>query len=401
MTEAFIYDAIRTPRGRGKAGGALHEVDPITLVAGLLTALQARHDLDTRLVDDVVLGCVQPRQEQGGDIARTAVLMAGWDSQVPGTQINRYCGSAIESVALAAQKVMSGWENLVLAGGVESMSRVRMGGAPGASDTLPDLSFKLRQLPTGVAADLIASLDGVTRAEVDAYALRSHQRAAAAQKEGRFQRSIVPVTDENGLLILDHDETVRADTTLEKLSALKPAFDQMGKMGFDAVALSRYPQVAAIEHIHTSGNSSGVVDGASLVMVGSRELGERLGLKPRARVRSAAAIGDEPTIMLSAPAPATELALKRAGMALSDVDLFEVNEAFSSVVLRFAAATGVDMDRINVNGGAIAMGHPLGATGGMLIGTLLDELERADKQVGVVTACVMGGMGSALVIERV
>ncbi len=401
MTEAYIFDAIRTPRGRGKAGGALHEVDPISLVARLLNALQARHELDTRLVDDVVLGCAQPRQEQGGDIARTAVLMAGWNSRVPGTQINRYCGSSIESVALAAQKVMSGWENLVLAGGVESMSRVRMGGAPGASDTLPDLSFKLRQLPTGVAADLIASLDGVTRAEVGAYALQSHQRAAAAQVQGRFDRSIVPVTDENGLVILDRDETVRPDTTMEKLAALQPSFEQMGKMGFDAVALSRYPQVAGIEHIHTSGNSSGVVDGASLVMVGSREMGEKLGLKPRARVVSAAAIGDEPTIMLSAPAPSTELALSRAGMTLSDVDLFEVNEAFSSVVLRFASATGVELDRINVNGGAIALGHPLGATGGMLVGTLLDELERADKQVGVVTACVMGGMGSALVIERV
>ncbi len=401
MTEAFIYDAIRTPRGRGKAGGALHEVDPISLVAGLLRALQARYDLDTALVDDLVLGCVQPRQEQGGDIARTAVLMAGWESRVPGLQVNRYCASAIESTALAAQKVMSGWESLVVAGGVESMSRVQMGGAPGPADTLPDLSFKLRQLPTGVAADLIASLDGVTRSDVDAFALRSHQRAAAAQKEGRFDRSVVPVTDDNGMIILDHDETVRPDTTLEKLSTLKPAFEQMGKMGFDAVALSRYPEVAAIEHIHTGGNSSGVVDGASLVMVGSREMGERLGLKPRARVVSAASLGDEPTIMLSAPAPVTEMALKRAGMTLSDVDLFEVNEAFSSVVLRFASATGVDMDKINVNGGAIAMGHPLGATGGMLIGTLLDELERADKQTGVVTACAMGGMGSALVIERV
>ena len=401
MTEAYIFDAIRTPRGRGKAGGGLHEIDPISLVARLLNALQARHELDTRLVDDVVLGCAQPRQEQGGDIARTAVLMAGWDSRVPGTQINRYCGSAIESVAIAAQKVMSGWESLVLAGGVESMSRVRMGGAPGASDTLPDLSFKLRQLPTGVAADLIASLDGVTRSEVDAYALQSHQRAAAAQQEGRFDRSIVPVTDENGLVILDRDETVRADTTMEKLASLTPSFEQMGKMGFDAVALSRYPQVAQINHIHTGGNSSGVVDGASLVMVGSREMGEKLGLKPRARVVSAAAIGDEPTIMLSAPAPSTKLALSRAGMTISDVDLFEVNEAFSSVILRFSAATGVDMDKINVNGGAIALGHPLGATGGMLVGTLLDELERADKQVGVVTACVMGGMGSALVIERV
>ena len=401
MTQAYIYDAIRTPRGRGKAGGGLHEVDPISLVARLLNALEARHDLDTALVDDVILGCAQPRQEQGGDIARTAVLMAGWNSRVPGTQINRYCGSAIESVAMAAQKVMSGWETLVLAGGVESMSRVRMGGAPGASDTLPDLSFKLRQLPTGVAADLIASLDGVTREEVDAYALQSHHRAAQAQAEGRFDRSIVPVTDENGLVILDHDETVRPDTTLDKLAALTPAFEQMGKMGFDAVALSRYPQVAAINHIHTSGNSSGVVDGASLVMVGSREIGEKLGLKPRARVLSAATIGDEPTIMLSAPAPATELALGRAGMTLADVDLFEVNEAFSSVVLRFARATGVGIDRINVNGGAIALGHPLGATGGMLVGTLIDELERADKQVGVVTACVMGGMGSALVLERV
>ncbi len=401
MTEAFIYDAIRTPRGRGKAGGALHEVDPISLVAGLLRALQARYDLDTALVDDLVLGCVQPRQEQGGDIARTAVLMAGWESRVPGLQVNRYCASAIESTALAAQKVMSGWESLVVAGGVESMSRVQMGGAPGPADTLPDLSFKLRQLPTGVAADLIASLDGVTRSDVDAFALRSHQRAAAAQKEGRFDRSVVPVTDDNGMTVLDHDETVRPDTTLEKLSTLKPAFEQMGKMGFDAVALSRYPEVAAIEHIHTGGNSSGVVDGASLVMVGSREMGERLGLKPRARVVSAASLGDEPTIMLSAPAPVTEMALKRAGMTLSDVDLFEVNEAFSSVVLRFASATGVDMDKINVNGGAIAMGHPLGATGGMLIGTLLDELERADKQTGVVTACAMGGMGSALVIERV
>lgn len=401
MSQAYIFDAIRTPRGRGKAGGGLHEVDPISLVARLLNALEVRHALDTGLVDDVVLGCVQPRQEQGGDIARTAVLMAGWNSRVPGTQINRYCGSAIESLAIAAQKVMSGWERLVLAGGVESMSRVRMGGAPGASDTLPDLSFKLRQLPTGVAADLIASLDGLTRADVDAYALQSHQRAAQAQAEGRFDRSIVPVTDESGLVILDRDETVRPDTSLDKLAALAPSFEQMGKMGFDAVALSRYPQVAAINHIHTSGNSSGVVDGASLVMVGSREMGEKLGLTPRARVVSAAAIGDEPTIMLSAPAPSTELALSRAGMTLSDVDLFEVNEAFSSVVLRFAEATGVDMDRINVNGGAIALGHPLGATGGMLVGTLLDELERADKQVGVVTACVMGGMGSALVLERV
>lgn len=401
MNEAFIYDAIRTPRGRGKSGGKLNEVDPVSLLAGLLKALARRNSLDTKIVEDVIVGCVQTRFEQAGDIARTALLMAGWDSIVPGTQVNRYCGSSIETAAIAAQKIMSGWENVIVVGGVESMSRVQMGDGAGVTDSLPDIVFKLRQVPTGVAADLLASLDGHSRADVDAFALLSQQRATAARDKGYFKRSIVPVTDENGLVLLDHDEHIRSDTTMEKLADLRPAFEQMGQMGFDSLVQTRYPEVATIRHVHTSGNSSGVVDGASLLLMGSRAAGEAMGLKPRARIISAAAVGDEPTIMLSAPAPATQLALAKAGMTISDVDLFEVNEAFSSVVLRFADRTGVPVDKINVNGGAIALGHPLGATGGMLIGTLIDELERRDASVGVVTACVMSGMGSAMIIERV
>jgi acetyl-CoA C-acetyltransferase len=399
--DAFIFDAIRTPRGRGKASGALYEIKPIDLVTQLLRELQRRNGFATDEVDDIILGCVTPIGDQGANLAKTAALYAGYAETVAGQQINRFCASGLEAVNHAAMRVRSGWEDLVIAGGVESMSRVPMGSDGGPMMLDPKVSATLRFVPQGIGADLIATLENFSREDVDAYALRSHQRAAQATANGYFQRSLVPVTDFNGMLVLDRDEHIRPDTTLEALAQLKPSFAEMGEIGFDAVAQLRYPGVERIRHVHTAGNSSGIVDGAALVLVGSREKGEALGLKPRARIVAAAVTGSEPTIMLTGPMPATRKALAKAGMTTADIDLFEVNEAFASVVLKFARDMNVDLDRINVNGGAIAMGHPLGATGAMLLGTALDELERRQKSTALITLCVGGGMGIATIIERV
>jgi acetyl-CoA C-acetyltransferase len=399
--EAYIFDAIRTPRGKGKPSGALYEVPPIDLLRGLFEAMCARHDLDTARVDDVILGCVTPIGDQGADIARTAVLYAGWDLDVPGVQINRFCASGLETVNMAAEKVRSGWEDLIVAGGVESMSRVPIGSDGGALMEDPDVREKIGYVPQGISADLIATLEGFTREDVDAVGVLSQRRAAEATREGRFA-SLLPVTNRKGETALDHDELIRPNTTMEALAGLNPAFERLGEAGFDAVALRKYPEAGRIRHVHTAGNSSGIVDGAALVLVGSREAGTALGLTPRARIVAAALVGAEPTIMLTGPAPASKKALRRAGMTLADVDLIEVNEAFASVVLRFMREMGLDdFDRVNVNGGAIAMGHPLGATGAMLLGTVLDELERRDLATGLVTLCVGGGMGIATIIERV
>ncbi|GAP38128.1 acetyl-CoA C-acetyltransferase [Piscinibacter sakaiensis] len=402
MNEALIFDAIRTPRGRGRADGSLHEVNPVDLLAGLMQALQQRNRLDTAEVEDTLIGCVMPYGEQSGCIAKTAALRAGWDWQVPGVQLDRYCGSGLEAINIAAAKVRSGWESLIVAGGVESMSRISMGGAPGPRDTKPEMVFQMKPVPTGVAADLLATLDGRTREDVDRYALESQRRAAHARAQGYFAKSLVPVKDANGLTILAEDEAIRADTTLEKLGALKPSFQAMGEQGgFDALAQMKYPQLARIHHVHTGGNSSGIVDGASLMLVGTEAKGRALGLTPRARIVSVGVVGTEPTLMLAGPAPASRLALKKAGLRIQDIDLIEVNEAFSSVVLRYLDEMDVDPAKVNVNGGAIAMGHPLGATGCMLMGTVLDELERRGLKRGLVTACVAGGMGIATIIERV
>jgi len=399
--EAYVYDAIRTPRGRGKKNGSLYEVPPMELLTALLKALQQRNDLDTSQVDDVVIGCVTPVGDQGADIARFAVLYAGWDESVPGMQINRFCASGLETVNLAAMKVRSGWEEMIVAGGVESMSRIPMMSDGGAVVTSPSVSLDTHFVPQGISADLVATIEGIGRQDVDAFAARSQQRAAQAREKGYF-KSLVPVLDQNGLTILDHDEYIRPDSTVEVLGNLNPAFQMMGEMGFDAVALQRYPQVERINHIHTAGNSSGIVDGATLVLVGSSEKGEELGLKPRARIVSAGLVGTEPTIMLVGPGPASKKALKSAGMSIQDIDLLEVNEAFAAVPLRFLREMGMDsLDNVNVNGGAIALGHPLGATGGMLLSTALDELERQDKATALITLCVGGGMGIATIIERV
>jgi len=400
MTEAYIYDAIRTPRGKGKKDGSLHSVKPVSLLSGLMRALQSRHQLDTSLIDDVVLGCVTPVGDQGADIAKIAALSAGWDWKVAGVQLNRFCASGLEAVNIAAQKVRSGWEDLVVAGGVESMSRVPMGSDGGAWALDPETSFRTDFLPQGIGADLIAMLDGYTREQVDAYALRSQLKAAAARDAGRF-RSMVPVRDQNGVTILADDEFIKPSTTLETLGGLKASFEAAGKMGFDEVALRKYPQLERIDHIHTAGNSSGIVDGAALALVGSKAAGQRLGLKPRARVLAAAVTGTDPTIMLTGPAPAARKALRKAGLSIEQIDLFEVNEAFASVVMRFMTEMAVSESKVNVNGGAIALGHPLGATGCMLLGTLLDELEARDLKRGMVTLCVGGGMGIATIIERV
>ena len=378
MTEAMIFDAVRSPRGRGKHDGALHELSPVQLLRNLFDALRERNHLDTSQVDDVVLGCVTPVGEQGADIARTAVLYSGWDERVAGVTQSRFCASGLESVNLAAQKVRSGWEDLVVAGGVESMSRWPMGSDGGAWAMDPRINHLLGFAPQGIGADLIATMEGFSREDVDAFAVRSHQRAAQARAQGRFANSTVPARDINGLLVLDHDETVRPGTTLETLARLKPSFAQMGAMGFDATALAKYTTVEEINHVHHAGNSSGIVDGAALVLVGSEEKGRALGLKPRARVVSTAVIGAEPTIMLTGPGPASRKALAKAGMQVSDIDLFEINEAFAAVVLRAVRDLDIDLDKVNVNGGAIAMGHPLGATGAILLSTLLDELERQD-----------------------
>ena len=399
-TEALIFDAVRTPRGRGRADGSLHEVNPVSLLAGLMRGFQRRLDLDTAQVEDALIGCVQPHGEQGAVIAKLAALAAGWRWQVPGLQLNRYCGSGLEATNLAAAKVRAGWSELVVAGGVESMSRVAMGAAPSARDNSPALNFQLRLVPQGVSADLMATLDGHTRDDLDRYALQSQQRAAAARAEGRFCRSLLPVEDINGLTILAEDEFIRADTTLEGLARLKPSFAAMGEAGFDALAVAAYPQLDRIEHGHTPGNSSGIVDGAALLLVGSEAKGRALGLTPRARIVSVAAVGSEPVIMLDAPAPAARIALAKAGLAPEDIDLYEVNEAFATVVLRFMRELKLPPEKVNVNGGAIALGHPLGASGCMLLGTLLDELERRGLQRGMVVLCAADGMGVATIIER-
>jgi acetyl-CoA C-acetyltransferase len=403
MGEAYVYDAIRTPRGRGKASGSLHEVKPVSLVTGLLHELQARHPgLDPAGIEDVVLGVVGPVGDQGGVLPRTAALAAGLPEHVAGVQLNRYCGSGLEAVNQAAARVRSGWEDLVVAGGVESMSRVPMGtgGDPWAMD--PETNLATGFVPQGISADLIATIEGFSRADVDAFALESQIRAAKAWADGAFDRSVVPVTDRNGITILDHDELVRPETTPEALAALKPAFAGIGEMGgFDAVALQRYVDVERLDHVHTAGNSSGIVDGAALVLVGSEDAGRRHALTPRARIRATAVIGAEPTIMLTGPGPASLKALDRAGMTPADLDLIEINEAFASVALKLMRDLDVDHDRTNINGGAIAMGHPLGATGAMLLGTIVDELERRDLTTGLVTLCIGGGMGIATVVERV
>ena len=401
MSEAFIYDHVRTPRGKGKKDGGLHQATPVWLLRTLFQAMQQRLALDTALVDDVVLGCVTPVGEQGADIARTAVLDAQWAQTVAGVTQSRFCASGLESVNLAAAKVKSGWEDLVVAGGVESMSRWPMGSDGGAWALDPRVNQKLGFAPQGIGADLIATLEGWGRPDVDAFAMRSHQRAAAARAEGRFNRSVVPVRDIAGLMMLDHDETVRPDASLESMASLKPSFAQMGAMGFDATALRRYTTVEQVDHVHHAGNSSGIVDGAALMLVGSKAGGQAAGLKPRARIRAAAVIGSEPTIMLTGPTPACRKALNKAGMSAQDIDLWEINEAFAVVPMKTARDLDLDMDRVNVNGGSIAMGHPLGATGCILLGTLLDELERRDLATGAATLCVGGGMGIATIIERV
>jgi acetyl-CoA C-acetyltransferase len=402
MTDAFILDAVRTPRGRGRPDGSLHPITPIQLAAQTLAAIRDRSTLDTRQVDDVVLGCVVPVGEQGADIARVAALVAGYDESVPGKQLNRFCASGLESVNTAAAQVMSGQADLVIGGGIESMSRVAMGADGGAWAADPQVAWHQYFIPQGISADLIATLDGHSREMVDAYAVESQRRAAAAQVAGHFDRSIVPVRDVLGEVVLARDEYLRPGTTLADLAKLKPAFTQLGEDGgFDAVALQRYPQVEAIRHVHTGGNSSGIVDGAAAVLVGSKRAARRCGIKPRARVVAFASIGSEPCIMLTGPAGAAHKALKRAGMKPSDIDLWEINEAFASVVLRFVTDMGLSHDTVNVNGGAIALGHPLGATGAMILGMALDELERRNLSTALVTLCVGAGMGTATIIERI
>ena len=402
MADAFIYDHVRTPRGRGKPDGSLHGTTPMQLAAQTLQALRDRNQLDTALVDDVVLGCVSPVGEQGADIARVATLVAGYAESVPGQQLNRFCASGLEAVNNAAAQVMSGQSLAVVAGGVESMSRVAMGSDGGAWASDPAVAYSTYFVPQGVGADLIATLDGYTRTDVDTYAAESQRRAATAWAEGRFAKSVVPVRDVLGGVVLDKDEHLRPDTTVAGLAALKPSFAQIGEQGgFDAVAQMKYPQVEQINHVHTAANSSGIVDGAAAMLVGNKRFGSKSGLKPRARIRAFTSIGTEPAIMLTGPAIVTQKLLKRAGMSVADIDLFEVNEAFASVVMRFMRAMDVPHDKVNVNGGAIAMGHPLGATGAIITGIVLDELERRDLNTALITLCVGAGMGTATIIERV
>ena len=401
MSEAYIIDAIRTPRGKGKKDGSLHEVKPISLITTLLKELQQRHHLDTAKVDDIVLGCVTPIGDQGGDIAKTAAIAAGWNDDVAGVQINRFCASGLEAVNLAAQKVRSGWEDIVVAGGVESMSRVPMGsdGGPWALD--PETNIKSAFVPQGVGADLIATLDGYSREDVDQFAVHSQQKAAVAQAKGYFNKSIVPIKDFAGVTILDKDEFIKANTSVESLAKLNASFETMGQMGFNSVALQKYPEAQKINHVHHAGNSSGIVDGAAVVLLASEKAVQEQNLKPRAKVLATALVGTDPTIMLTGPAPAARKALAKAGLSIEDIDLFEVNEAFAAVVMRFINELKVPAEKVNVNGGAIAMGHPLGATGAMILGTLLDELERQGKKRGLATLCVGGGMGIATIIELV
>ena len=402
MTEAFIYDAVRTPRGKGKADGALHEVTAIELGTQPLRALQKRNGFDPSLVEDVIYGCVDPVGEAGADIARTCALKAGYGKTVPGVQINRFCASGLDAVNLAAAQVMSGQKDLVVGGGVESMSRVGMGASGYGIAMDPSTAIDSYFTPQGVAADLIATKYGFSRDDVDAFAVQSHKRAAKAWAEGRFDKSVIPVRDVNGLTILAKDETIRPNTDMQALGALKASFVMMGEQGgFDAVAIQSHPEVERVNHVHHAGNSSGIVDGAAAVLVGSKAGGQAAGLKPRARIRAFATVGSDLGLMLTGPVDVTKLVLKKAGMEIRDIDLFELNEAFSSVVLRFKQAFDIDDAILNVNGGAIAMGHPLGATGAMILGTALDELERQDKQTALVTLCVAAGMGVATIIERV
>ena len=402
MTDAFIYDHVRTPRGRGKADGALHEVTALNLAAQALGELKKRSKLDPTLLDDVVLGCVDPVGEAGGDIARASALVAGFGDQVPGVQINRFCASGLDAVNFAAAEVMSGQHEMTIGGGVESMSRVGIGASGGAWPVDPSIAVKTYFLPQGISADLIATKYGFSRDDVDAYAVESQKRAAKSWEEGRFKKSVMTVRDPNGLPILAKDEHMRPSTTMQTLASLQPSFVQMGEMGgFDAVAVQKHPEIETINHVHTPGNSSGIVDGAAAVLIGSRAAGKAAGLKPRARIKAFANIGSEPAIMLTGPIPVSEKALKRAGMKKKDIDLWELNEAFASVVLRYMQALNISHDKINVNGGAIAMGHPLGATGAMILGTVLDELERRDLETALVTLCIGVGMGTATIIERV
>jgi acetyl-CoA C-acetyltransferase len=401
--EALVFDAIRTPRGKGKVGGSLHGTKPVDLVVGLMHETLVRNEkLDPNRVDDVVLGCVSPVGDQGADIAKTAAIKAGLPDTVAGVQVNRFCASGLEAVNIAAQKVASGWEDLVFAGGVESMSRVPMGSDGGAWAMDPETNYDTSFIPQGVSADLIATLEEFSREDVDAYAAQSQERAWNAQQEGRFENTVVPVKDINDSVVLDHDEFIRPGTTVETLGGLKPSFAAIGEMGgFDAVALQKYHWVEKIEHVHTPGNSSGIVDGASLVTIGNERTGEELGMKPKARILATALSGADPTIMLTGPAPASKKALAKAGLTVEDLDLVEINEAFAAVVLRFVKDMGLDMEKVNVNGGAIAMGHPLGATGGMILGTLIEELHRTGGRYGLATLCVGGGMGIATVVEAI
>ncbi len=401
MAGAFIYDAVRTPRGRGKSSGSLHTTKAVDLLATALRGLRDRNTLDTRAIDDVTVGCVTQVAEQGSCIARTGVLVAGYDERVPAVTLNRFCGSGLEAVNEAAAKVASGFMDVVVAGGVESMSRVKMGSDGGAIWD-PTMEFAYGTVPQGISADLLATLHGITRQDVDAFAVASQKRAAAAWERRAFAKSVVPVVDMNGLVVLDRDEHIRPDTTMESLAKLSPSFEMMGRnFGLDALTKKRYPQVEHIDHVHHAGNASGIVDGAAAVLVGNEDAGKRLGLKPRARIRAMASIGDEPVIMLSATVPASQRALQKAGMKASDIDLYEINEAFAAVPLYTMQGLGIDHDKVNVDGGAIAMGHPLGATGAILLGTVLDALEARDLSTGLVTLCIGGGMGIATIIERV
>ena len=401
MTEAYIYDAVRTPRGRGRADGSLHEITPVQLGTQVLQAIRERTEIDTENVDDVVFGCVSPVGEQGANIARVSAINAGYAETTAGFQVNRFCASGLEAVNIAAAKVMSGEADMAIGGGVESMSRVPMGSDGGAWPVDPSVAFHSYFVPQGISADLIATKYGHSRDDVDAYAVESQKRAKASWDDKRFSKSIIPVKDVVGMTVLDHDEFMRPETTMQSLGALKPSFAQMGEFGFDNVAIQKYPEIERINHVHHAGNSSGIVDGAAAILVGSKEMGEKFGLTPRARIRSMASIGSEPTIRLTGPSFAAEKALKRAGMSASDIDGWELNEAFASVVLRFMEALNVDHKDINVNGGAIAMGHPLGATGAMILGTVLDELERSGKSTALATLCIGAGMGTATIIERV
>ena len=398
--DAYIFDALRTPRGK-KKDGSLHELTPTDILAKLLKSLQEKHDLDTSQVDDVIMGCATPVGDQGANIAKAAVQYAGWDNDVPGVQVNRFCASGLETVNMAAMKVRSGWEDLIVAGGIECMSRVPMGSDGGSMAFEPKVNLRTQFVPQGIGADLIATLGGHSREDVDAFALESQRRASHASKQGYF-KSIVPVTDQNGLDILANDEHIRPNTTMDDLSALKPAFEMIGNLGYDAVALGKYTEVEAINHVHTAGNSSGIVDGAAAVLIGSEAKGKDLRLTPRAKIISAATVSTDPTIMLTGPGPASKKALKKAGMQIEDIDLIEANEAFAAVILRFIEDMRLENnEKVNVNGGSIAMGHPLGATGAMLLGTVIDELERRDLNTALITLCVAGGMGIGTIIERV